>query len=83
MIKVERDILRRASEFADAAEAVGWLIEKGVLDHKRCRVLLIKEHYAKLLGAGASKMDALTATAEEFSVAEATVSEAIYRYRDI
>ncbi len=65
------------------SEVMDYLIGKGALYHKQCRVIVLKRHYRRLVEGGVPKMDAITRTAEAFNVSEDTVQAAVYRYRDL
>jgi len=83
MLKPERVLAGRMAEFYTPQEAFEWLVNKGIIDHKRCRVFVMRAHYTALIESGVSKMDALTATADEYSVSEPAVQEALYRFKDM
>lgn len=65
------------------AEVMDYLIEKGALYHRQCRVIVLKRHYLQLVENGMPKMEAITRTAERFNVAEDTVQTAVYRFKDL
>ena len=83
MLKAERTVLEQMREFIHPEDAFIWLVDKGMIDLKRCRIWAMRRHYYTLIDNGISKMDALTMTAEEYCVAETTVQEAIYKNKDI
>lgn len=83
MFKHEKLMLDRINEFRTPAEAFEWLLGKGIIDFKRCRVWAMKMFYNSLVEKGIPKMDALTSTAEEYSVSEDSAREAVYRNKDI
>lgn len=83
-MNVDKEIREHVLQYCSTpAEVMDYLIEKGALYHKQCRVIVLKRHYQQLVDSGASKMDAITRTAENFSVSEDTVQAAIYRNRDV
>ncbi len=79
----EREMLTLAEGFDTPRQLIEWLLEKGVIDHKMCRVVVVKNHYRRLLKNGYKPMDAITVTADRFCISESTVQQAVYYFKDI
>lgn len=83
-MNVDKEIRDHVLELCSTPEQVmDYLIEKGALYHKQCRVIVLKRHCQQLVKSGISKMDAISRTAEVFNVSEDTVQTAVYRNRDL
>lgn len=83
-MNVDKEIRDHVLEHCSTpAQVMDYLIEKGALYHKQCRVIVLKRHYQRLVDSGIQRMDAITRTAEAFNVSEDTVQTAVYRNRDV
>ncbi len=59
------------------------LIEIGVVDYTRCKVLAVREFVAAQVTAGVRKIDAMWLATERFSCSYEYVRKCVYYYRDV
>lgn len=67
----------------DTAMLVERLIEMGVVDSVRCKVLVVREHVHELVSKGYGKVDAMYAAAERFCCSYEYVRKCMYYYKDV
>lgn len=79
----EKELLKHSETFGSPGEMLEWLLDKGIVDFKRCRTWAVRRFYFDLVKKGEKKMDAITATSIKFCIAEETVQKAIYYCRDL
>ncbi len=66
-----------------AKELICKLIEIGVVDYSRCKILAVRETVAKLIKNGMKKTDAMWTAAEQFACSYEYVRKCVYYYLDI
>ena len=59
------------------------LINMGVVDYSRCKVLAVREYVASLVKRGHRKVDSMWIAAEKFCCSYEYVRKCIYYYKDI
>jgi hypothetical protein len=71
--------------FPDAGTAtlVEQLIRIGVIDHTKCKILLIRENVDAMVKEGYGKMEAMHATADKFCSSYEYVRKCMYYNKDI
>lgn len=64
-------------------ELVKKLIEMGVVDFFRCKVLAVREYVEERLRAGTKKCDAMWEASEKFACSYEYVRKCVYYYNDV
>ncbi len=59
------------------------LVETGIIDFSRCKILVIREHVEAQMRKGVKKIDAMWETADTFACSYEYVRKCVYYYRDI
>lgn len=67
----------------DTKSMVEKLINMGVVDTTRCKVLVIREYVDELVKDGSGKVDAMYAAAEKFCCSYEYVRKCMYYYKDV
>ncbi len=67
----------------DTAELVEKLINIGVVDTVRCKILVVREYVEKTVSGGCGKVDAMYMAAEKFCCSYEYVRKCMYYYKDI
>lgn len=64
-------------------QTVEYLSRAGVIDYTRCKALVVRRFVERLTLAGAKKIDAMFAAAEEFACSYEYVRKCVYYFRDV
>ena len=59
------------------------LIEIGVVDYSRCKILAVREAVGRLMKKGMKKTDAMWTAAEQFACSYEYIRKCMYNYLDI
>ncbi len=86
MTSYEKELIRQVEE-RHGELAAGPLLEKlmemGVVDYTRCKVLSVREAVHELTRQGMKKTDAMWAAAERFCCSYEYVRKCMYYYNDV
>ena len=64
-------------------QLVSKLMEMGVIDYSRCKVLSVREYVRKLTREGCKKTNAMWDAAEKFACSYEYIRKCIYYYKDV
>lgn len=67
----------------DTASLVGRLIDIGVVDPVRCKILVVREYVEAKVAEGNGKVDSMYMAADKFCCSYEYVRKCMYYYRDI
>lgn len=59
------------------------LIEMGVVDFSRCKILAVREHVGALVRSGIRKTDAMWEASEKFACTYEYIRKCLYYYKDV
>ncbi len=59
------------------------LIDMGVIDFSRCKILAVRSHVEQLVKQGEKKIDAMWSAAEYFACSYEYVRKCMYYYQDV
>lgn len=65
------------------AEITAKLIDMGVVDFSRCKILAVREYVGTAMKTGAKKTDAMWEASEHFSCSYEYIRKCMYYYTDI
>lgn len=77
------DALAKMYPLEGTAELVERLIEMGVVDTTRCKVLVVREYVHELVKQGNGKVDAMYMAAEKFCSSYEYVRKCMYYYKNV
>lgn len=86
MTRYEKELVRMVEQrFPDLspAQLLPKLMEMGVVDSSRCKVLAVRRHVETLMRVGGKKTDAMWAAADYFACSYEYVRKCMYYYVDV
>lgn len=72
-----------SKDFKTAIKVFEWLLNIGVLDTQRIRILAVRSYVDKLYKSGEGKVDAMYLAAEEFGCSYEYIRKCMYYHKDI